>query len=105
MLYSSEVFGVLGRYRYRNVHKLLRIEPRSRRDLNRIPTKLKLLCGAYTLQSNKAACNNTNVNPTCLLCGSDEETLEHFILHSSVLENTRNSVINDTSHEVNSFFL
>ena len=84
------------------MHQLLRIEPWSRRDLNRIPTKLKLLCGAHTLQSNKAACNNAKVNPTCQLCGSDEETLEHFILHCSTLENTRNSVTGDISLEVNS---
>ena len=45
---------------------------------------------------------NIKVNPTCQLCDSDEEILEHFILHCSALENTRNSDIGDISHEVNS---
>ena len=47
------------------------------------------------------ACNIANVNPICQLCSSNEETLEQFVLHCTVLENARNSVINDISHEVN----
>ena len=80
------------------VHKLLRIEPHSARDVNRIPTKLRLLCGAYTLHSDRSAYNQTAVNPMCQLCDSEDETLEHFILHCSHLEYTGNSVI--SSHEV-----
>ena len=103
-LYKTFTHLNLNGYFPGNVHQLLRTEPRSRRDLNRIPTKLKLPCGAYTLQSNKAACINAKVNPKFQLCDSDEEPLEHFILHCSALEYTRNSVIGDISHEVKSVF-
>ena len=89
-LYKALSYTNLNRYQPGVVHKLLRTEPRSARDVYRIPIKLKLLCGAYTLQSNRSAYNQTAVNPTCQLCDSEEETLEHFILHYSHVEYTRN---------------
>ena len=81
-------------------HKLLRIEPCSARGVNRILTKLKLVCGAYTLQSNRSGCNQTAVNPmyACQLCDSEDETLEHFIFNCMHLEFTRKSVSSDISH-------
>ena len=99
-----KTFGYLNLDGYKpgTVHALLRTEPWSSRDLNRISAKLKLLCGAYTLQSNRPACNQPGVKPICQLCCSDEETLEHFVLYCSALEYTRNSVISDISHEVDS---
>ena len=47
----------LNGYQPGEVHKLLAIEPRSTRDVNRISTKLRFLCGAYTLQSNRVVYN------------------------------------------------
>ena len=35
------------------LHTLLQLEPKSIRDINRTPAKLKMLCGAYTLKINK----------------------------------------------------
>ena len=72
------------------------------RDVNRISTKLRFLCGAYTLQSNRAVYNKTVVNPTCQLCGCDEENLEHFILNGSYLEYIRNPIIGTIEQEVDS---
>ena len=84
-LYKTLSYINLNGYQPGVVHKLLRIEPRSVRDVNRIPTKLKLLCGAYILQSNRSAYNQTAVNPTCQLCDSADETLEfiYFELYAS----------------------
>ena len=100
-LYKTFGYLNLDGYKPGTVHALLRIEPRSSQDLNRIPAKLKLLCGAYTLQSNRPACNQASVKSIVTVC-SDEETLEHFVLYYSALEYTRNTVISDISHEVDS---
>ena len=60
------------------------------------------MCGAYTLQSNRAAYNKTEVNPTCQLCGEGDEDLEHFILNCSCLEYTRNPIISVIEREIDS---
>ena len=101
-LYKTFGYLNLDEYKPGTVHALLRIEPRSSRDLNRIPAKLTLLCGAYTLQSNRPASNQAGVKPICQRCCSDKETLEHFVLYCLALEYTRNPVISDISHDVDS---
>ena len=55
----------------------------------------------------QTACNQAGVKPICQLCCSDEETLEHFVLYCSALEYTctRNPVIRDTLHEVDSLLI
>ena len=60
------------------------------------------MCGAYTLQSNRAAYNKTEVNPTCQLCGEGDEDLEHFILNCSYLEYTINPIISEIEREIDS---
>ena len=101
-LYQSLQYLNLNGYQPGVVHKLLRIEPQSTRDVNRIATKLKLLCGAYTLQSNRSAYNKTEVNPTCQLCDCGDEDLEHFILKCTYLEYTRNPITSVIEREVDS---
>ena len=64
--------------------------------------KLQLLCGAYTLQSNRSAYNKTEVNPTCHLCDCGDEDLEHFILKCTYLEYTRNPITSIIEREVDS---
>ena len=102
ILYKSLKYINLNRYQPGEVHKLLQIEPHSTRDVNRISTKLKFLCGAYTLQSNRSAYNKTVVNPICQLCGCGDEDLEHFILNCSYLEYTRNPIITVLAQEIDS---
>ena len=70
ILYKSLKYTNLNRYQPGEVHKLLQIEPHSTRDVNRISTKLKFLCGAYTFQSNRSAYNKTVVTQTCQLCAT-----------------------------------
>ena len=101
-LYQSLQYLNLNGYQPGVVHKLLRIEPQSTRDVNRIATKFKLLCGAYTLQSNRSAYNKTAVNPTCQLCDCGDEDLEHFILKCTYLEYTRNPITSVIEREVDS---
>ena len=67
------------------LHTIFQIGPRSVRDVNRIATKMKMFCGAYTIQSTRSSCNQSTVNLTCQLCNVAEETLEHFILHCAAL--------------------
>ena len=100
VIYKTLKYINLQEYKPGKLHTLLQLEPKSARDINRIPAKLKLLCGAYTLQSTRTTCNQATVNPICQLCNTDEETLEHFILKCSVLEHVRNPIISDMSNEL-----
>ena len=60
--------------------------------------KLRLASGSYILQSNRAAFNQNEVKPTCLLCGEEDETLEHFLLRCNSLETVRQSILGDLCH-------
>ena len=71
------------------------------RDTNRIAAKLKMLCGAYTLQSTRSSCNQSAVNSTCQLCNIAEETVEHYILYCDALDLVRKPIIQDISSELN----
>ena len=59
------------------------------RDTVRARIKAKLLTGSYTLQSNRARFNNNSVNPTCLLCGTEDEDTVHFLTACPSLAATR----------------
>ena len=52
-------------------------------------TKLRLMTGTYSLQTTRAYVYKQISSAQCLLCHSDEETLEHFILHCHVLNEER----------------
>ncbi len=58
-------------------------------DIKKAITKAKLITKTYTLQINKARFNKYKVDPTCPVCGTDVETLEHFILHCPSLQRER----------------
>ena len=66
-------------------------------EITHIAVKLKILTGTYILQSNRAAFNKHQVDPTCVLCGQSSETLDHFILRCVELEDVRTSVLLDLS--------
>ena len=57
--------------------------------------QVKLSCGSYILQSVRARFNQFQVSKLCPLCREADETLQHFILHCGVLEQTRHSFINE----------
>jgi len=78
-----------------NVHAALSSVQTSARDIARLPIKLRLLTGTYYLQSNKAALNQNKIDPTCLVCHTEPETLEHFLLYCKVLAETREPYISE----------
>ena len=56
------------------------------REVPRVSTKLKLVTGTYILQTNRATFNQNQVNPVCLLCQREDETVSHFLLHCPALD-------------------
>ena len=73
-------------YKLGTIHPLLKINIHSTRDVIRLPSKLRLICGSYVLQTPSSKFNNIQINPKCLLCGNAEETVEHYILTCDTLE-------------------
>ena len=56
----------------------------------------KILTGTCILQTNRVKFNQNEVNPTCQLCNSASETLQHFIIDCKFLESVRDPVLFDT---------
>lgn len=54
-------------------------------EIPRIREKLKMAVGVYILQVNRAAFNPNNIDPTCMLCHLNKETLGHCILNCTEL--------------------
>ena len=100
-MYSSLNYLNVKKYQPGKIHPLLKIEPNSARDIPRISIKLKLLCGVYVLQSTRASFNQNEVDPTCQMCSSYPETLDHFILECPMLSAIRKPVLCDISNEYN----
>ena len=88
-------------YQPGEVNKLLAIEPRSTRDVNRISTKLRFLCTHYS-RTEMYITKQWLIQPASCVRGCDEENLEHFILNCSYLEYIRNPIISTTEQEVDS---
>ena len=63
------------------------------RDVPCIGTKLKLLTGSYILQVNRAAFNQNQVDPTCMVCQQGPETVDHFLVECSALEEKRRPIM------------
>lgn len=49
----------------------------------------------YILQATRAAFNQNEVSPTCQLCNTQPETMEHFLLHCDILDTIHLSVLCD----------
>jgi hypothetical protein len=83
------------------LHPILKINCKSKGDLHRLPIKLKLLTGAYILQSNRIKIYKNELNTLCLLCEKDGETIEHFILDCEQLKEVREPIIQDIDKVLN----
>jgi hypothetical protein len=59
--------------------------------------KLKSITGTYLLQTSKAAIKKNGNDSICLICGKDDETVEHFILKRPALSVVRDPVITEIS--------
>jgi hypothetical protein len=58
---------------------------------------VKLITGTYRLQTSKAAIKKNGNDCICLICGKDDETVEHFILQCPALSTVRDPVITEIS--------
>ena len=61
-------------YWYGRRHTLIQ-SVQSIREVPRIKEKLRMVTGVYTLQENRAAFNQNQIDPMCILCRKDDETL------------------------------
>lgn len=68
------------------------------REVPRIAVHLKIVTGTYILQTNRQSFNQNQVNPMCLLCKNADETMAHFLLNCTTLENTRQPILRDIKH-------
>ena len=93
-LYSSLKYLCADEYWPGNRHQLIR-HVNGPREVPRVSTRLKLATGTYILQSTRAAFNQNAVDPTCMLCGQAPETVEHFLVECSALEDTRQPIIEE----------
>ena len=58
-----------------------------------MPARLRVLSGTHNLQVNRARFNQNAVSPLCPLCGTEDETLEHFLLKCINLQIVRDPVL------------
>ena len=75
-------------------HPAIKPIPLSKRDINRIPVKNKILTGSDNLQTNRVKFNQNEINPECQLCWNAGETLQHFLLDClNYIEKVRKPII------------
>lgn len=58
-------------------------------EVTRASVKSKLLCGVYTLQSDKAKFKKQGVSALCLMCFKEPEDRKHFVLRCPALADVR----------------
>ncbi|CAC5422625.1 unnamed protein product [Mytilus coruscus] len=87
MFSSLQYLG--GMYRIGKCHPTATSCSANIRYISRILIRLKILTGSYILQTKRTVFNNTNPDPTCMLCGKGDETLSHFLLVCTELDTIR----------------
>lgn len=55
--------------------------------------KLKLVTGTYILQVNRVAFNQNQIDPTCMMCNQEPETVDHFLIRCSTLNQVRKPIM------------
>ncbi len=58
-------------------------------DIRKSILKVKLITNVYVFQANRSRFNKYTVDPTCPLCGSEAETLQHFLVRCTALGDVR----------------
>ena len=53
-----------------------------------------MVTGVYILKENRAAFNQNQIDPKCLLCHKDDETLQHYILDCESLSSVGDPIMN-----------
>jgi hypothetical protein len=80
-----------------NVHPILKNKYYPALIIDRIPIKLRIVTGTYVLQTKRIKFYRDESDPTCLLCGNAEETIQHFILDCQKLESGRTKILMEIS--------
>ncbi|CAG2246436.1 unnamed protein product [Mytilus edulis] len=93
MYYSSLKYIPTSLFKVGKIHPLALANSANQRDINRIPIRIKIATGTYILQTNRAAYNQNNVDPTCKLCDQAEESLSHFLLCCRALDQFRTPIL------------
>ncbi|CAG2207964.1 unnamed protein product [Mytilus edulis] len=93
MYYSSLKYIPTSSFKVGKIHPLALANSANQRDINRIPIRIKIATGSYILQTNRAAYNQNNVDPTCKLCDQAEESLSHFLLCCRALDQIRTPIL------------
>ena len=76
-------------------HPAINPFPLSKRDINRIHVRNKILTGSYIHQINRVKFNQNEIKPECHLCWDAGETLQHVLLDCSYLEKARTPISSD----------
>ena len=92
LLYSSLEYLTADDYYPGNKHWLLQHSGVAR-NIPSIHVKLKLVTGTYILQVNRSAFNQNEIDPTCLMCMEEPETVEHFLVKCSALAGVRQPIM------------
>ncbi|CAG2186740.1 unnamed protein product [Mytilus edulis] len=79
------------------LHPILQHKSHSALDNSRIPTRLRLITGTYVLQTKRIQFYRQETDPTCLLCGLHEETLEHFVMQCEKLQSVRTVILKEVN--------
>ena len=76
-----------------NVHPILKHKYYSALIIDIIPIKLRIVTGTYELQTKRINFYRDESDPTCLLCGNAEETIQtfHFRLSETWIWKDENS--------------
>lgn len=90
-LYTKLRFLNFEEFKPNNTHSITYVDKSSdpSREAIYIANKLKIVTGAYILQSDRAkyGCQESTI---CKLCDSEREDVTHFILDCKILDNVRN---------------
>ncbi|KAH3769563.1 hypothetical protein DPMN_170836 [Dreissena polymorpha] len=97
-LYSTLFFLRQDKYVPGKILPLLSLEYTAR-ESERLKTKVRLLTGTYMLQTKRKNFNQYDINPTCQMCGEENETAEHFVLKCSALHSVRQSIMVDIERQ------
>ncbi len=69
-------------------------------DIRKSILKVKLITNVYVFQANRSRFNKYAVDPTCPLCGSEPETLQHFLVSCVALSSVRDRWMRQISEYV-----
>ena len=63
------------------------------RDIASNHIQLKLVTAIYILQVNRSVFNQSEIDPICLMCKEEPETVDHFLIRCSALCDVRQPLL------------